>query len=76
MSEHFYLQDKFAFLEDLNKLFCPAFQYFLLWPETQLLNTIMNLALWSWKFQQNYSIIDFKAGACVSLMVSLWLAWV
>ena len=53
MSEHFYLQDKFiafslsffALLEDLSKLFCPTFQHFLLWPEPQLLNAIMNLAL-------------------------------
>ena len=50
---NFYLQDKFmafslsffALLEDLNKLFCPAFQHFLLWPEPQLLNAILNLAL-------------------------------
>ena len=79
---NFYLQDKFmafslsffALLKDLNKLyFCPAFQHFLLWPEPQLLNTTLNLALWSWKFRWNYSIIDFKAEACVSLMASLWL---
>ena len=78
---NFYLQDKFmafslsffALLEDLNKLFGPAFQHFLLWPEPQLLNTTLNLALWSWKFWWNYSIIDFKAEACVSLMASLWL---
>ena len=72
---NFYLQDKFmafslsffALLKDLNKLyFCPAFQHFLLWPEPQLLNAILNLALWSWKLWWNYSIIHFKAGACVS----------
>ena len=64
----------FTLLEDLNMLFCPAFQHFLLWPEPQLLNTTLNLALWSWKFRWNYSIIDFKAEACESLMASLWLA--
>ena len=78
-----YLQDKFmaislsffALLKDLKELyFCPAFQHFLLWPEPQLLNAILNLALWSWKLGWNYSIIDFKAGVCVSLMASLWLA--
>ena len=82
MSGIFYLQDKFmafslsffALLEELNKLFCPTFQHFLLWPEPQLLNTTLNLALWSWKFRWNYSIIDLKAGACVLLMASLWLA--
>ena len=49
-----YLQDKFiaislsffALLKDLKELyFCPAFQHFLLWPEPQLLNAILNLAL-------------------------------
>ena len=34
-----------AHLEDLNKLFCPVFWHFLLGPEPQLLNAIMNLAL-------------------------------
>ena len=79
MSGIFYLQDKFmafslsffALLKDLNKLFCPAFQHFLLWPEPQPLNAILNLALRSKKFWWNYSIIDLKAGACVLLMASL-----
>ena len=74
---NFYLQDKFmafslsffALLKDLNKLyFCPAFQHFLLWPEPQLLNAILNLALWSWKLGWNYSIIHFEAGAFVSCL--------
>ena len=78
---NFYLQGKFMafslsfffFFGRLKQAFCPAFQHFLLWPEPQLLNTTLNLALWSWKFRWNYSIIDFKAEACVSLMASLWL---
>ena len=52
-SGHFHLQDKFmafflsffALLEDLNKLFHPAVEHSLLWPEPQLLNAFLNLAL-------------------------------